>query len=925
MSSARLPHAVAVLYRVLLRCYPREVRERFGEDMTVTFADAFCARRDRWARATFLFGAVADALCTGIAERAGEWRVHPRTPGAVGVPISGDTAMQSIVQDVRFAVRSLARRPGFVAAVTLTLALGIGANTAMFSLLDAVLLHPLPAISHPDQVVSVYRAASERSRYEGVSYPVFKAMAERTRALSGLAGLAGTTVAARVNSRTEELEVECVSGNFFALLGLRPQAGRLLVSSDDDVPGAHPVVVLSDALWRRAFNRDPAAVGGTIELGGRPFTIVGVAPAGFRGTSLSSDPQLWVPLTMLTSLGTGGLLKMLGSQVYTARAFTFFGLVGRLRPSATPSSAAAELNTIFASEGRSSGREGRNPVKVITPTDVMRHAPGVKQPISVVPIVETAALGNRASLVRFVTILLTVVGLTLLIACVNVANLMLVRAGERARELGVRAALGASRVALVRQLVVESLMLASVGAAAGMVVGKLTMHLLAAFTLPGHISLHRAGLSLDGRVLAFTVALAVVTAILFGLVPAIRASRADLAAVFTTHGAAARRAPTGALAGVQVALSTLLLVGAALFVRSLRAGLSTDIGFDPRPLAAIEVQPQLHGYTADRSNAYYMEAIARARALPGVTAAAVAMQVPLSPMLKFPFPRTASSNAEPGDTTVRAGLNAVSPGYFDALHVSFVAGRDFTSADGKGAPRVVILNEAAARAFQPTGTILGKPLGKSWGTVVGIVHDTKYQSLGDDHIPTVFTPIAQENPTGTATVVVRSDHPARTLTALRHALADIDPNVPLRNARVVSDQIDTILMPQRFGATLLGIFAIISLCVSAVGIYGVIAYAVSQRASEIAVRIALGAQDADILRLVLVRIGIAVTVGGAIGFGASMLASRTLEQFLYGITPLDSMAFIGAALLLAIAAALACCIPAARATRIDPMTTLRSE
>ncbi|HEX5436434.1 MAG TPA: ABC transporter permease [Gemmatimonadaceae bacterium] len=926
MTSENRSHSAMALYRALLRCYPRAFRDRFGEEMTSAFGDAIAACPTRGARVNFLASAVVDAVRSGAAERAVAWRSRPRTSNTHP---AGDTAMQSIMQDLRFAIRSLGRRPGLVTAVVLTLALGVGANTAIFSLLDAVLLHPLPAVARTDEVVAIYRAGSGRTPYQGVSYPLFQAMADHTRSLRALAADAGTTAAVRIAGRAEELDIRCVSGNFFSLLGLRAQAGRLLTPSDDDVPGAHAVVVLSDAMWTSAFNRRPSAVGSTIRIGERPFTIIGVAPRGFRGTSLSGAPQLWVPVTMLTSLGTGGLLATIGTHAYTLPSFTFFSLVGRLRPTVTPSAAAAELTTIAKNVQRqAAGRSGARGNGVVT-FDSRGHVVHATPRISVVPIVQAAALADRGSLVRFVTILVVVVALTLLIACVNVANLMLVRGSERAHELGVRAALGASRSRIARALFIESLLLALLGAAAGIGVGLLTMHLLSAFTLPGGIRLDRVDLSLDGRVLAFAVALAIATALLFGLVPALRSSRADLAAVIAARGTGKRRAPRGILAGVQVALSLLLLVGAALFARSLRAGLTTDLGFDPRPIAAVDVELDLHGYsTHARSAAYFDEAMARARRIHGVTAVAIASQVPLGRLLEFPLKGLPPADGTPADSTISAGFVAISPEYFSVLGVPLVRGRAFTRADTHDAPAVVMVNEAAARAFSPAGAILGKTLGMLGGDgarVVGIVRDTKYGSVRDEHIPVVFVPITQGNPMPVTSIITRSEHPAATLAALRRTVAAIDPNVSIDNPRLVRDQIDTVLMPQRFGATLLGIFALISLCVSAVGIYGVIAYGVSQRAPEIAVRIALGARHMDILRLVLLRTAVAVVVGGVVGLAASVAASRTLARFLYGITPLDATAFLGAVLLLAIAAAVASCTPAVRATRIDPMTTLRAE
>ena len=474
-------------------------------------------------------------------------------------------------------------RPGLVVTVVLTLALGIGANTAIFSLVDAVLLHPVP-VRDAGAVVTAFHRLNDRAPYQGFPFPLFETLAGEVRSLEGLAGFHVMDIGARMGGRVEQVQIAGVSGNYFDVLGLRPQVGRLLHASDDGPRGSNPVVVLSDAAWARFFGRRPDAVGATVNAGGRVYTVVGVAPRGFRGTDLSAAPQLWFPIAMSTSLGEGGLFDgRSGETVFETTAFGWVGVVGRLRDGTPHAAAASELNALTLGYWRSVG--GRAAAGRDTMT----------APVSVLPLAASAALGDRENLLRFVAILSAVVVLTLLIACVNVANLLVIRGTERARELAVRAALGASRSRLTRQALLESIILAAIGAAAAVLVALAAMRLLAAFALPGGVALDQIGLGLNLRVLGFTAASAAFSAIAFGLLPAVRAGRSGAAAALRGHGGNTAGGPRGGLVVAQAAISILLLVGAGLFVRSLQAGLATDLGMDPRGLAAATVDLSLHG------------------------------------------------------------------------------------------------------------------------------------------------------------------------------------------------------------------------------------------------------------------------------------------------------------------------------------------
>jgi predicted permease len=899
--------AVIGAYRSLVRLCPEAFRDAFGEDMTLNVRDGLRDRGSRADRARFVASAFVDLFATLAIEHLANAR--SRRHSAYHARHEETIMLDTVWQDLRFALRSFRRRPVFVATVVVTLALGIGGNTAIFSLVDAVLLHPLP-LRDPSSLVSIYQAYSPREPHGQVPYPMFRAMARRTRAFAGIAGFYTIDAGVRTGASTSQLTAGAVSGNYFDLLGVRPRVGRLLQPADDEVIGGHPVVVLSDALWASAFDRRENIVGTTIEIGDRPFTIVGVLPTRFHGTELDRAPALWVPLSMVTSLGAGGFFSGKSAAfVMTTYKLGWIRMVGRLRPGVAVGQAVAELNTI------------RSTVAQTVPEAARAFVATDPTGMNALPLVEGAALADRASLVRFMAMLLGVVALTLLVACVNVGNLMHVWSSERARELGIRAALGARRGRLVRQLLFESLLLAVGGAAAGVAVSAAAMRLLARFTLPGGIALGGLHLGLDARVLAFTGTLALLTALLFGVAPAISASRVDLLTVLKSRLGATGRGPRGIGVAAQIAMSLVLLIGAGLFVRSLRAGLRTDIGFDSSNLAALSFDPRLRGYDHARAAQFVDDAIARAEETRGVRAA-VTTQVPLGTMLKMPFGRGAGA-ADP--KSVLSGFIAVSPGFFRVLGVPVVAGREFTNADDGTAGKVAIVNEAAAAALYPRTSPIGAKvslLGIEY-TIVGVARDTKYESIRDGDVPVVFVPLRIESETGGMTLIARGPSSDIALAAARRSLESLDRALPVHDGRFVAAQLDAALMPQRFGATLLGIFAVIALAVSATGIFGVVAYLVARRAPEIGIRIALGAESGHVLRLVLRNVARATAAGLLVGVAVTVIAARALERFLFGIGSLDLPAFGGAIVVLGTAAAAAAWIPARRAVRIDPLAAIK--
>jgi len=824
--------------------------------------------------------------------------------------------MNTLISDIGFALRALRRRPGFVLAIVLTLGLGIGANTAAFSLVQGLILRPL-AVADPDRLVAIY-TAGHNMPYGGSTLTFYRELAAHNSTFAGTSAYDMSKLPLGNDARSQELNVALVTDNYFKVLGVRAALGRTMLPGDPDGVGVNPVVVLSGALWRSHYGANASIIGTQIHVNGQPVTVIGVAPDRFRGTDLTNVPDIWMPISMVPLLK----LEMMSRPGGVNPDLPFFRIFARLTRGVDLRRAAADVTTIARHVDMSSPFTGLGP--------------GESPSMSVIPLAEAAAIRDRTPLLRFVKLLVGVVVLTLLLACLNIANLLVVRAGERSRELGVRAALGARAYRLAQQLFTESLMLALAGGGFGIVVAIITLRVFSTFTLPGGIALDRVDIGLNPRVLAFTCGMALLTALGFGLAPAIRASRAYANEVIRSRDdeppALGKR---GALLAIQVAISLVLLVGAGLLLRTVRAGFDTNIGFDPHPLAAVSVRPRNEG-THDGNIRDYMAIVTEAKHMPGVSYAAAATDVPLAPTIPRAFAAGADSAAG-GGPTVMMGVNHIAGDYFKTLGVPVVMGRPFTSQDGPKAPRVLIVNQSAAQALWPGQSPLGKLVHGRWFmslsftyTVIGVVRDTKYSSLEDEHVPYAYVPMAQEDfATRGITFLARSSHPRAVLATLQRTVTAIAPDLnspdfTYLRPRLVSEQIDMLLAPQRLGAILLSGFAAIALCISAVGIYGTVAYATSRRTTEIGIRMALGAQSADVLRLILLETGIAVVVGIGLGVVSAALMTKLLTQWLYNVTPLDPLSFVTAVAIVAVTAIGASLVPSLRAVRIDPAEAIRT-
>ena len=824
--------------------------------------------------------------------------------------------MRFLWYDFLFALRSLRRRPAFAATVVATLGLGMGANSAVFGVIDSVILHPLP-IEHAGDLVAVHHATSS-TPYGQNSFGSYRHFANERAAFAGVAGYVRRGLDYSNGQATESLNASFVTENYFSVLGVRAAIGRVIASNDPTAIVADPVVVLSDAFWRSRFGGDREIVGKQIQMAAQQLTVIGVAPEGFNGTDLSTPTAAWIPIGMLRSLANNPLFgrsDILGPD----SRIKLLGIIGRLGRGVSAAKAAAVLNTI---DRQLDGDE--------SPAARSQAGAQTASHISITPLTESAAgLSSRAELLRFVGLLFAVVSLTLLLACVNVANLVLIRTRERSMELGIRGALGASATRLARHLLIESATLSCAGALVGLVIALVATQLLSHFALPGGIILGQLRIGLDGRTLTFNALVAFGAAASVGLLPAIQAARGNVSDILVDRtsqpvAAGGRRA----FLAIQIAISLMLLVGAGLFLRSLQGALGTDLGFDPRSLVAVSIRPDPSG-RSDKLRQQATAIIGRLASTPNVQVAAAGSHVPLALSRQLPFTTGPATEAAPAHrTTLMLAMASVSPEYFRALNVPVVQGRGFDGRDVPDGAIVVVLNESAARSLWPGESALGKQINlfdARTYTVVGVVPDIKYTSLQDQGVPFAYAPLSQEDVRGPLTFVVKTTRPQAVRSMLKRAVSETAPAIPVGEAELVSERINRVLMPQRFGATLLSLFAVVALCVSAVGIYGTVAYSVTRRTTEIGVRIALGAGRRDVMLLVLSESIAVVGAGICIGVLGAASSTQLLGHFLYKVSGLDWVSFAFAVVVVMVTCCLAVLGPAGRAVRIDPVRAIRAQ
>jgi macrolide transport system ATP-binding/permease protein len=812
--------------------------------------------------------------------------------------------METLFQDLRFGVRHLLKSPVFTTVAVVSLALGVGANVAIFSLLNTVLLRPLP-VERPDEVIAINLVNERNSNFVSFSYPNYKDFRDRAEGFAGIYAHRFVPISLSSNGANERLWGYLVSGNYFEILGVRAAAGRMLASSDDLTPGGSPVAVLSYGCWQQRFGADPNIVGKTILLNDKTFEVVGVAPEGFKGTEIVYTPELWAPMTMAREIEPGSTwLEKRGNGVLFAG--------GRLAPGVTAAQGEAALNATMK--------------RLIEeyPDDNTGRAVMVTPPGLIIPALRDATVG-------FAGVMMATVVLVLLVACTNLAGLLLARATVRRKEIATRLAIGSGRTRIVRQLLTESVLLSVAGGVAGVLLAVWLVDLAASFRPPVDFPL-TIDLNVDWRVLTFALAVSVTTGIVFGLAPALQATRTDLVSALKDGASAGYRRSRlrNALVVAQIALSLVLLVAAGLVVRTLQHVQVVGPGFNTEHAVTMSVDLSLQGYDQERGQQFYTQTLDRVREIPGVRMAGLASYLPLSLNMNTTNIHIEGRPEEKGSEMPEAMYFNASPDFFPAMGVPMLAGRDFAASDTRDVPEVAVVNETFARQFWPGENAIGKRF--SWGSaegpfveIVGIVADGKYFSLAEDPRPVVFSPLAQSYSSNASLVVRTNGDPTALIGTIRREVRELDPNLPLFDVKTLTEHASISLFPMRVGAAVAGGFGLVALALAALGVFGVIAYSVAQRTREIGVRMALGATPGDVARMI-VRQGMTLgLVGLGIGLLVALLLTPLMASVLVGVDPRDAATFGGISALLAAVVFFACYLPAHRATRVDPTKALRAE
>jgi predicted permease len=824
-----------------------------------------------------------------------------------------------MINDIRYTVRMLLKNPGFTLVVVFTLALGLGANAAIFSLMDRVLLQTLP-VANPEQlaVLSSFDSDGETEIDQSFSYPMYRDLRDRNDVFSGVIVRGSTQMNVSHGEQTERVRGELVSGNFFEVLGVRPWAGRLFTQDDDRAPGAHPVAVLSYSYWESRFGKDQDLIGKTILINEHPLTVIGVTPPGFYGVNLSNSPDVRVPMMMTP------VFNPLPPTRLQSWRHQWLTIMARRKADVSQEQAQASLNVLY--------RQLREAEAQQLPPDLgaADRAEFLAQRIAVIP----GDQGFRHLQAELKTSLWVLFGATcavLLILCANLANLMMARATVRAQETAVRLALGAGRLRLLRQWLVEGMVLAIFGGAVGVVIALWIKSGLMAF-IPADFRVNLSG-PFDWRLYLFIFGVAILLGVAFSLAPAIQAARQVFAPglrlesrSFTSAGRLLSL--RSALILVQVALSLPLLFTAALLLKTLQNLRAVDTGFGKENVLLASVNPALNGYAPERSANFFNELLARTRALPGVKHASLASDSPISGGWDSNTISVEGYTPRQGER-MSGDVTTISTDYFKTLAIPLVAGRDFSEEDREGSPKVAIVNEKLAKHFFGTTDPIGKKIGLGKApdiTIVGVIKDAQYVTLRSAIRRHFYLPVRQEKVLTNLTLQVKAESDPQVVAgAVRGELKALDPHLPLYNVKTLATEIDESLVQERLVTWLSSAFGLLATLLTALGLYGVLTFSVARRTREIGIRVALGAQRRDVFKLIMIRGVVLVGIGALVGVGAAIALSRVLESLLFGVKPNNVATLVIVSVGLIAIALVACWIPARRATRVDPLVALRYE
>jgi predicted permease len=824
--------------------------------------------------------------------------------------------MGRLWQDIRYGARVLVKNPGISAVAIISLALGIGANTTIFTVVNAVLLNPLPVknisrVVEVDTVDTQTHVTTANFTKLGMSYPNCRDYARENQVLDGLACSMPIALAWSGNAEPRQVAGQLVTANYFDVLGLRPALGRFFFPDEDTKPSGNNVAVVSYSFWANRFGSDPNLLGKTLTLNATSYTVIGVAPRGFRGTiTFFNADEIWIPTSMYPRALSG-----LARDFFNDRRFLGMLVVARLKPGISMGAAEASLKTMAAHLEREYPKDNAG------------------RSVALTPLAQAAVGANfYTQLTLAGGLMMSVVGLVLLIACVNLANLLLAQSSRREREMSLRAALGASRTRMLRQLVTESMLLALIGGAVGLIIAYWGRTALWSFR-PPFIQDADINLALDSHVLLFTFGISILTGVLFGIAPAVRASRVDLVETLKVTGRGNtvgwRSSPLrSALVVGEIALAMVALIGAGLFVRSMQNAQRTNLGFESHNLFVMAFDLGALHYDEGRGQQFFRQAIERVKASPGVADAAVASNLPLA----GGFARTTFPEGQDEASGYRGTLTQiddVTSNFFDTLRIPLISGRAFNDSDRANTALVAVVNEAMAKHFWPNEDALGKRFHFFGDTqlreIVGIAANTVVNNIGEEPQPLIYLPTAQDYSPLSSIQVRTTGQPEAVIATVRAQVQSLEPNLAITNVQTIGNIEGQGLWAPRMAAALLALFGVLALILAAVGVYGVLSYAVNQQTREIGIRLALGAQASSVLRLV---VGQGLRLAGAgvlLGLIGALLAARVVSSLLFNVSAHDPLTFTAIALLLLATAALACYIPARRATRVDPIIALRYE